>query len=66
MSHKGEEWFKSRYYPDDSEKRFNEQKNAIKNRLNVFIDFYKNGGLDNVLVEEDKSTELIRFLDSSK
>ena len=57
LSHKAEEWFKSRYYPDDYEKRFNEQKNAIKSRLDVFIDFYKKG-------KQTKKTKTIAFIRS--
>lgn len=64
LEHKEEDWFKSRYYPDESVKRRNEQNQAVVNRLDVFMDLYKKGWLDDVSVQADKSRELTRFLDA--
>lgn len=58
--------FKSKYHPDEYYKRYDEQKKSILSRLEVFMNLYKNGWLDNVLVEVDKSNELIKFLDAGK
>ncbi len=35
--HKNEDWFKCRYHPDDSAKRKDEQREAIKRRLKLFF-----------------------------
>ena len=35
--HKNEEWFKNRYHPDDAAKRKDEQREAIRRRLDAFM-----------------------------
>ncbi|XP_049863802.1 serrate RNA effector molecule homolog isoform X11 [Schistocerca gregaria] len=64
VAHKEEEWFKIKYHPEDSVKRKEEQMNALKNRVNVFLEFLDNGRLDKVSVDADQSEQLIRLLDA--
>lgn len=64
VTHKEEEWFKIKYHPEDSVKRKDEQMNALKNRVNVFLEFLDNGRLDKVSVDADQSEHLIRLLDA--
>ncbi|KAK7865942.1 hypothetical protein R5R35_005009 [Gryllus longicercus] len=64
VTHKEEEWFKIKYHPEDSVKRKDEQMNALKNRVNVFLEFLDNGRLDKVSVDADQSEQLIRLLDA--
>ena len=61
-AHKEEEWFKFRYHPDESVKRKEEYRNAIKRRLNIFMDLYEKKYLDNVYVDMDNYEELKKFI----
>ncbi|CAF1205368.1 unnamed protein product [Rotaria sp. Silwood1] len=64
-THKNEEWFKYKYYPDEYLKRRQEQKQIIKKRLEIFMDLYNKGYLNNVSVDIDNQQALIRFLDAA-
>ncbi len=64
MAHKEEEWFKSRYHPDENYKRYYEQKYSIIKRLEVFMELADKGWLNNICVETEKSNDLIKFLDA--
>ncbi|CAF3617744.1 unnamed protein product [Rotaria sordida] len=63
--HKNEEWFKYKYHPDEYPKRRQEQKQIIKKRLEIFMDLYNNGYLNNISVDIDNQHALIRFLDTA-
>ncbi|CAF3294780.1 unnamed protein product [Rotaria sp. Silwood2] len=63
--HKNEEWFKYKYHPDEYPKRRQEQKEIIKRRLEIFMDLYNKGYLNNVSVDIDNQHALTRFLDAA-
>jgi hypothetical protein len=67
LEHKEEEWFKSRYHPDESHKRRRQLNEQIIHRLQVFMDLINESDgkwLQNVSCQLDKSKELIKFLDA--
>lgn len=64
LEHKEEEWFKSRYHPDENYKRRNEQHQNIINRVDVFMDLMNKGWLNDISADYDKANEIVRFLDA--
>ncbi|CAF1278701.1 unnamed protein product [Rotaria magnacalcarata] len=64
-AHKNEEWFKYKYHPDEHPKRHQEQKQIIQRRLDIFMDLYNKGYLNNVSVDIDNQQALIKFLDTA-
>ncbi|KAK3926902.1 Serrate RNA effector molecule-like protein [Frankliniella fusca] len=64
VAHKDEEWFKIKYHPEEAVKRKEEQMAALKNRINVFMEFVENGKLDKLSVDNDQSEQLVNLLDA--
>ncbi|UYV66305.1 SRRT [Cordylochernes scorpioides] len=64
LSHKEEEWFKSKYHPEEYGKRKAEQKSSQKKRLEVFMELMNKGWLDNFSLDGEKSDKILRFLDA--
>uniref|UniRef100_A0A1B6EMZ7 Serrate RNA effector molecule homolog n=2 Tax=Proconiini TaxID=565685 RepID=A0A1B6EMZ7_9HEMI len=64
VAHKEEEWFKLKYHPEESIKRKEEQSDALKRRVEVFMEFLENGRLDKVTVDAEQSELLIKLLDA--
>jgi len=56
--------FKLKYHPEDSVKRRDEQRSALKRRIEVFQKFLNEGKLDSVSVDSDQSDSLVKLLDS--
>ena len=65
-AHKDEEWFKYKYHPDEYPKRREEQRQIIKKRLDIFMELYNKGLLNDVIVDTDNQRGLTRFLDTGK
>lgn len=65
-THKAELWFKQRYHPDESAKRKDEQRMAIKRRLNIFMDLKErfNGKLSLDMSFDKNKNYLYKFLDA--
>ncbi|CAF0989122.1 unnamed protein product [Adineta ricciae] len=64
-AHKDEEWFKYKYHPDEFPKRREEQRQIVKKRLDIFMDLYKKGYLNDVSLDSDSQHALTRFLDAA-
>jgi hypothetical protein len=64
LEHKEEEWFKSRYHPDENYKRRREQNQFVLNRCEAFMELMNAGWLNDVGCEYEKQKDLIRFLDA--
>ncbi|XP_071493608.1 serrate RNA effector molecule homolog [Diadema antillarum] len=64
LAHKDEEWFRTKYYPDECERQQAETEDAIDRRLCVFMEFFKKGDVDKVGLQSDRSEGVIRLLDS--
>ncbi len=72
-AHKNEEWFKFRYHPEDSVKRKDEQRESVKNRLNIFLTVMKlyhgeetdeTGSISLEMSDDFNRTCLFRLLDA--
>lgn len=57
-------WFKLKYHPEDSAKRKEDQKAALKCRVEVFNKFLKQNKFDKVAVDNDQSDSIVKLLDS--
>ncbi|RWS06313.1 serrate RNA effector molecule-like isoform X1 [Dinothrombium tinctorium] len=64
-AHKDEEWFRSRYHPEECGKRKAEFANSLKNRLRVFLDLFESGLIDSVSIDVEKSEQITRLLDAA-
>ncbi|XP_076354996.1 arsenic resistance protein 2 isoform X4 [Tachypleus tridentatus] len=64
ISHKEEEWFKSKYHPEEWGKRRADQLSALKRRLDVFKELFQKGWVDAVSIDVEKSDQIIRLLDA--
>lgn len=56
--------FKYKYHSDEYSKRRDEQRQIIKKRLEIFMELYGKGYLDDVSVDVDNQRALTRFLDA--
>ncbi|XP_033024917.1 serrate RNA effector molecule homolog [Lacerta agilis] len=65
LAHKDEEWFRSKYHPDEAGRRKQESHNALQNRLNVFLYLMDNGWFENLQLEIDKANAIIKVLDAA-
>lgn len=64
IEHKEEDWFRSRYHPDENYKRRTEHNRSVLARLRVFMDMLDSECMDSVQLETIKSKELVRLLDT--
>ncbi len=58
--------FKYKYHPDEYPKRREEQRQIIKKRLEIFMDLYNKGFLNDVNVDIEHQRALTRFLDAGR
>ncbi|XP_058239167.1 serrate RNA effector molecule homolog isoform X2 [Hemibagrus wyckioides] len=65
LAHKGEEWFRSKYHPDESGKRKAEAHAALQNRLNAFQYLMENGWFDNISMDIDRAPQILKILDAA-
>lgn len=66
LQHKDQEWFRSRYHPDDITARKAESLAALKTRLGVFLFLLDNNWLDNVSLDMDHAPTIIKLLDAGR
>ncbi|XP_035136618.1 serrate RNA effector molecule homolog isoform X1 [Callithrix jacchus] len=65
LAHKDEEWFRSKYHPDEVGKRRQEARGALQNRLRVFLSLMETGWFDNLLLDIDKADAIVKMLDAA-
>ncbi|XP_068164135.1 serrate RNA effector molecule homolog [Antennarius striatus] len=65
LQHKDQEWFRSKYHPDDITLRRAESLAALKTRLGVFLFLLDNNWLDNVSLDMEHSAAIIKLLDAA-
>uniref|UniRef100_A0AAQ5Z5W6 Serrate, RNA effector molecule n=1 Tax=Amphiprion ocellaris TaxID=80972 RepID=A0AAQ5Z5W6_AMPOC len=65
LQHKDQEWFRSKYHPDDITARKAESLAALKTRLGVFLFLLDNNWLDNVSLDMDHAPAIIKLLDAA-
>ncbi|XP_074467457.1 serrate RNA effector molecule homolog isoform X1 [Sebastes fasciatus] len=65
LAHKDEEWFRSKYHPDEANRLKAEAQTALHNRLNVFMFLKENGWFDTVSLDIEQTTVIIKVLDAA-
>uniref|UniRef100_A0A3Q3M2W1 Serrate RNA effector molecule homolog (Arabidopsis) n=1 Tax=Mastacembelus armatus TaxID=205130 RepID=A0A3Q3M2W1_9TELE len=65
LAHKDEEWFRSKYHPDEASRLKAEAHSALRNRLNVFTFLMENGWFDNVSLDIEQTPVIIKVLDAA-
>uniref|UniRef100_S4R8Y0 SERRATE/Ars2 N-terminal domain-containing protein n=1 Tax=Petromyzon marinus TaxID=7757 RepID=S4R8Y0_PETMA len=66
LAHKGEEWFRTRYHPDEREKRRRDIIASARHRVAVFCMLKQHKWLDNVTLDLDKTDQIAHFLDAAR
>uniref|UniRef100_A0A8C5E5J8 Serrate RNA effector molecule homolog n=1 Tax=Gouania willdenowi TaxID=441366 RepID=A0A8C5E5J8_GOUWI len=65
LAHKDEEWFRSKYHPDEASRLRAEAQSALHTRLNVFLFLMENGWFDNISLDIEQSPAIIKVLDAA-
>lgn len=65
LQHKDQEWFRSKYHPDDITARKAESLAALKTRLGVFLFLLDNNWLDSMSLDMDHGLAIIKLLDAA-
>ncbi|XP_022088824.1 serrate RNA effector molecule homolog B-like isoform X2 [Acanthaster planci] len=65
LAHKEEEWFRSKYYPDEADKLKAEGLTAVRRRLLVFLELYEEGWMDKLRLQSDRTDDISRLLDAA-
>ncbi|XP_030010159.1 serrate RNA effector molecule homolog isoform X2 [Sphaeramia orbicularis] len=65
LAHKDEEWFRSKYHPDEASRLKAEAQSALHNRLNVFMFLMENGWFDGVSLDIEHMPAIIKVLDAA-
>ncbi|XP_060066820.1 serrate RNA effector molecule homolog [Ylistrum balloti] len=65
LAHKEEEWFKTKYHPEECEKRQEEIKMSLRQRCRVFTELLQAGRLDGVTCDTDRSDHIVKLLDAA-
>ncbi|KAM8835951.1 serrate RNA effector molecule homolog isoform 1-T1 [Synchiropus picturatus] len=65
LAHKDEEWFRSKYHPDEASRLRAEAQSGLRNRLNVFMFLKENGWFDNVSLDIEQTPAIIKVLDAA-
>lgn len=63
--HKEEEWFRSKYHPDEYDQRKESLRASVKHRWEVFMKLMEQGKLQNVTLDLDKTDAVVRLLDTA-
>ncbi|XP_036072543.1 serrate RNA effector molecule homolog isoform X2 [Oryzias melastigma] len=65
LLHKDQEWFRSKYHPDDITTRRAESLSALKTRLGVFLFLLENSWLDQVSLDMEHAAAIVKLLDAA-
>ncbi|XP_034034535.1 serrate RNA effector molecule homolog isoform X2 [Thalassophryne amazonica] len=65
LAHKDEEWFRSKYHPDETSRLKAEALSCLRIRLNVFTFLMENSWFDNVSLDIERSQAIIKVLDAA-
>uniref|UniRef100_A0A8C7HNL3 Serrate, RNA effector molecule n=1 Tax=Oncorhynchus kisutch TaxID=8019 RepID=A0A8C7HNL3_ONCKI len=66
LAHKDEEWFRSKYHPDEAGRRKAESHSALQNRLNVYMFLMENSWFDTVSLDIEKAQAIMKVLDAGR
>jgi len=64
VSHKGQEWFRVKYHPQDSASRQQRERDGIKRRCDIFQELSGKGFLEGLSCDQEKESEIVKLLDS--
>ncbi|XP_069806081.1 serrate RNA effector molecule homolog isoform X3 [Dendropsophus ebraccatus] len=65
LAHKDEEWFRSKYHPDEVGRHRQESQAALRNRLNAFLYLMENSWLSEIQLDMEKAPAIIKVLDAA-
>ncbi|KAL8574949.1 hypothetical protein ACOMHN_052114 [Nucella lapillus] len=65
LAHKEEEWFKSKFHPEEYAKRQDEIRSALQNRLAVFQELVDTGRMDTLVLDVDRQEDTLKILDAA-
>ncbi|KAM8794241.1 serrate RNA effector molecule homolog [Eudromia elegans] len=65
LAHKDEEWFRSKYHPDEAGRRRREARAALRNRRDVFLFLLERGWLDELLLDVERAPAIVKTLDAA-
>ncbi|KAL2094919.1 hypothetical protein ACEWY4_009638 [Coilia grayii] len=65
LAHKDEEWFRSKYHPDEAGRRKAEAHGALENRLGVYMYLMDNSWYENVSLDIERAQAIIKILDAA-
>lgn len=65
LQHKDQEWFRSKYHPEDIMANKAESLASLKTRLSVFLFLLENNWLENVSLDMDHGAAIIKLLDAA-
>nr|XP_033780452.1 serrate RNA effector molecule homolog isoform X8 [Geotrypetes seraphini] len=65
LAHKEEEWFRSRYHPDEVGKRKQEVHSALRNRLGVYMYLMDNNWFDTLTLDIEKANAIVKLFDAA-
>ncbi|KAM9313422.1 serrate RNA effector molecule homolog [Gastrophryne carolinensis] len=65
LAHKDEEWFRSKYHPDEVGRHKQDSQAALRNRLSAFTYLMDNGWLTDLQLDVDKAPAIIKLLDAA-
>lgn len=64
LQHKDQEWFRSKYHPEDMAAKRAESLAALKTRLRVFLFLLDNSWLNDVLLDAEHAPTIIKLMDA--
>ncbi|RXN03320.1 serrate RNA effector molecule-like protein [Labeo rohita] len=65
LAHKDEEWFRSKYHPDEAGRRKAEAHSALQNRLNVYMYLMDNNSFESVSLDIEHAPQITKILDAA-
>uniref|UniRef100_A0A9J8D9N8 Serrate RNA effector molecule homolog (Arabidopsis) n=1 Tax=Cyprinus carpio carpio TaxID=630221 RepID=A0A9J8D9N8_CYPCA len=65
LAHKDEEWFRSKYHPDEAGRRKAEAHSALQNRLNVYMYLMDNNWFEPVSLDIEHAPQITKILDAA-
>lgn len=66
LQHKEQEWFRSKFHPDDMAARRAESLAALQTRLRVFLFLLDNSWLEEVLLDMEHAPSIIKLMDAGR
>ncbi|KAM4676996.1 serrate RNA effector molecule homolog [Discoglossus pictus] len=65
LAHKDEEWFRSKYHPDEVGRHKQESQAALRNRLNAYLYLMDNDWFTDIQLDIDKTPGIIKVMDAA-